>query len=96
MHFPPFGVRSADMQFPAWAVVAAAVVMAFPFGWAIGILVAYFIAGSNFGQLPAATVPIGIVAAIVFALWPSLKPSTRLAVMLLGTAMSVFVVRLLP
>jgi hypothetical protein len=84
------------MRFPSWALVAAAVVMAFPFGWGIGVLVAYLIAGSNFGQLPAATVPIGIVAAMVFALWPFLKPSTRLAVMLVGTAMFVFFVRLLP
>jgi hypothetical protein len=84
------------MRFPSWALVAAAVVMAFPFGWGIGVLVAYLIAGSNFGQLPAATVPIGIVAAMVFALLPFLKPSTRLAVMLVGTAMFVFFVRLLP
>jgi len=84
------------MQFPSWAMVASAVVMAFPFGWGLGVLVAYFMAGSNFGQLPAATIPIAIVAAIVFALWPSLKPSTRLAVLLVGTATFVFFVRLLP
>ncbi|MGH9805687.1 MAG: hypothetical protein ACRD9W_00220 [Terriglobia bacterium] len=70
----------------SWVTVAAAVVMAFPFGWGLGVFVAYLIAGSDFGQLPAVTVPLSIVAAVVFALWPSVKPSTRLTVLLAGTA----------
>jgi len=46
------------MQIPSWLIVGAAVVMALPFGWGLGLLVAYIVAGKNFGQLPAATVPL--------------------------------------
>jgi hypothetical protein len=60
-------------------------VLTLPFGWGLGLLVAYLIAGKNFGQLPAATVPLGIVAALVFAFWPTVKASTRLAVMFGGS-----------
>ncbi len=74
------------MRIPPWVVVAAAVVMALPFGWGLGVLAAYILAGKNFGQLPAATVPLGIIAALAFALWPSLKPSTRLKVTFGGSA----------
>jgi len=74
------------MQTPSWATVAAAVVMALPFGWGLGLVAAYLIAEKNFGQLPAATVPLGILAALAFALWPSLRPSTRLKVTLGGSA----------
>jgi hypothetical protein len=73
------------MQIPSWITVVAAVVMAFPFGWGLGVVGAYVLGGKNFGQLPAATVPLGIVASIVFALWPSLTPSTRLKVMVAGS-----------
>jgi len=68
-----------------WVIVAVAVVLALPFGWGLGLLGAYLIAGKNFGQLPAATVPLSIVAALVFAFWPTLKPGTRLTVMLAGS-----------
>jgi type II secretory pathway component PulM len=37
------------------------------------------------GQLPVATVPLGIVASLAFALWPSLEARTRLTIMLGGT-----------
>ena len=75
------------MRIPSWGMVAAAVVMAFPFGWGLGVLTAYLLAGKDFGQLPVATVPLGIIAAIVFALSPSLKASTRLKILLAGTAL---------
>jgi hypothetical protein len=61
------------MQFPSWAVVTAAVVVAFPFGWGLGVKAAYLLAGPDFGQLPSLTVPVGIIAAIVFALMPLLS-----------------------
>lgn len=79
---------------PSSITIAGAVVLAFPFGWGLGVLAAYLIAGSDFGQLPAATVPIAIVASIAFALWPALKASTRLTVMLVGTALFVLLARL--
>lgn len=88
--------RSVPMRIPSWLMVAAAVVMALPFGWGLGVLVAYLIAGSDFGQLPAATVPLGIVAALVFALCPSIKASTRLATMVAGSVVLILFVRLLP
>ena len=70
---------------PSWLIVSAAVVLAFPFGWDVGVLSALLIGGRNFGQLPLLTVPLGIIAAIVFALWPSFKASTRFKVMLAGS-----------
>ena len=68
--------------------------LAFPFGWGLGVLAAYLIAGSDFGQLPAATIPIAIVASIAFALWSSVKARTRLTVMLVGTALFILLARL--
>ena len=73
------------MPVPSRVTIAAAVVMAFPFGWGLGALAAYVIAGRNFGQLPLVTVPLGILAAVVFALWPSFRPITRLKVTFGGT-----------
>src|SRR5262249_43942397 len=77
--------RARKMQIPAWLIVAAAVVLALPFGWGLGLLVAYVVAGKDFGQLPAA-VRLGLLAALAFALWPSFSPSTRLKVVFLGSA----------
>ena len=73
------------MQVPTWLIVAAAVVLALPFGWGLGLVAAYIVAGKNFGQLPAVTVPLGILAALAFAVWPSFRPSTRLKVTFVGS-----------
>jgi hypothetical protein len=78
---------------PSWVTVTAAVVMAFPFGWGVGVLAASILSGNNFGQLPAVTVPPGITASIVFALWPSFKASTRLKVMLAGSVIFILYAR---
>jgi hypothetical protein len=75
------------MQFPSWAIVAAAVVAAFPFGWSLGVTAAYLLAGPDFGQLPALTVPLGILAAIVFALSPLPSARKRLLIMVAGTGL---------
>lgn len=75
------------MRVARWATVAAAALMALPFGWGLGVFLAYVLAGRNFGQLPAATVPLSIVAALVFALWPSVDPGTRLGAMVAGAAL---------
>ena len=69
-----------------WLTVAAAVLLAIPFGWGLGVLAAYVVAGKEFGQLPMATVPLGIIGSIAFALWPSIRAGTRLAVMAAGCA----------
>jgi hypothetical protein len=60
------------MRIPSPILVTAAAVLALPAGWGLGVVVAYAIAGPDFGQLPALTVPISIIAAIVFALLPSI------------------------
>ena len=83
------------MRVPSWVIVAAAVAMALPFGWGLGVLAADLVAGKEFGQLPAATVPLGILAALVFALWPSIAPGTRLKVLSIGTFIVVLLGRLI-
>jgi hypothetical protein len=65
---------------------AACLLLALPFGWGAGVLAAYAIGGQDFGQLPVATVPLGILGAIVFSVWPSVETSTRLKIMCAGTA----------
>jgi ABC-type sulfate transport system permease subunit len=66
-------------------LVTAAVLVALPFGWGLGVFVAYLVAGRNFGQLPALTVLLGLVASIAFAVSPILTPGKRLTIMLVGT-----------
>jgi hypothetical protein len=73
------------MRVPSWMLVTAAVLVAFPFGWGLGVVVAYMVAGKNFGQLPALTVPIAIVGSLIFAFSPAFTPGMRLAIMLIGT-----------
>jgi hypothetical protein len=73
------------MRVPSWLLVMAAVIVALPFGWGLGVFVAYLIAGKNFGQLPALTVPLAIIGSIIFAFSPSFTPGMRLAIMLVGT-----------
>ena len=70
-------------------IVAAAVVMALPFGWGLGLLAAYLIAGKDFGQLPAATVPLGILGSVGFSLSPIAHPMTRLKILSAGAALFV-------
>ena len=65
-------------------IVAAAVVMALPFGWGLGLFAAYLIAGKDFGQLPAATVPLGILGSVGFSLLPIAQPMTRLKILTAG------------
>jgi hypothetical protein len=73
------------MRIPSWAMKTVAVIVAIPFGWAIGVLLAYLIAGREFGQLPVLTVPVGLVAGIVFALMPVLTTAKRIAIMVIST-----------
>jgi len=82
------------MRFPAWAVVTGAVIAALPFGWGLGVVVAYVIAGPEFGQLPVLTVPICLLASIVFALIPVLTPVKRLMILTIGTGLFILIGRL--
>jgi hypothetical protein len=68
-------------------IIAAAVLAALPFGWGLGVMAAYLLAGPDFGQLPALTVPLAIIAAIVFALSPVLSAPKRLLIMVAGTGL---------
>ncbi|HLH94733.1 MAG TPA: hypothetical protein VKW08_06400 [Xanthobacteraceae bacterium] len=77
------------MRTPSWIFVTAAVIVAFPFGWRLGLVLASLIAGRDFGQLPVLTVIIGLAASIAFAVAPILTPGIRLTIMLLGTAIFV-------
>ena len=83
------------MRIPSWVVTAAALVMALPFGWGLGVIAAFVVAGKEFGQLPVATVPLGIVASFVFALWQPIRAGVRLAVLVAGTVVFIAVARLL-
>ena len=65
--------------------------LALPAGWGLGVALAYAVAGPNFGQLPALTVPISILVAIVFALSPSIAAQTRLAILAAATGFFVLI-----
>jgi hypothetical protein len=79
------------MRFPRWAVVIAALMAALPFGWGLGVFVAFLIAGPDFGQLPALTVPVCILASIVFAILPVLPAATRLIILAIGTGLFILI-----
>jgi hypothetical protein len=71
--------------------VVAAVIMALPFGFSLGVLIAYAMAGPMIGQLPMLTIPIATIASIVFALVPWLSARARFAVMAAGTILFVLI-----
>ena len=73
------------MRVPSWVLVTAGVIVAFPFGWGLGVFMAFLIAGRDFGQLPALTVLVGLAASIAFAVSSILTPAIRLVIMLAGT-----------
>ena len=77
------------MRVPAWVLVTASVVAALPFGWGVGVLVAYLLTTGRIGQLPALTVPLAIIGSIGFAVSPWLTPGMRLTVLLVGTGVFV-------
>jgi hypothetical protein len=77
------------MRIPSALLVTAAVVLALPFGWGLGVLAAYAIAGPDFGQLPAGTVPIALIASVVFAVLPSISAKTRFTIIAAGAAVFV-------
>ena len=52
-----------------------------------GSVAAHLMAGHDFGQLLALTVPLCIVAAVAFALSPLLTPGKRLAILSIGTGL---------
>ena len=65
--------------------ILACLLLVPPFGWMVGVVLAIVLTGGAIGQLPMVTIPIAILAALVFAVWPLVPVTTRLAVMSLGT-----------
>jgi hypothetical protein len=76
--------------------IILAALLAFPFGYLIGVVFAYLIAGPEMGVLPVATIPPALIAALAIAFWPSLPPERRLAINGLGTVILWMVIGLLP
>jgi hypothetical protein len=60
-------------------------VLAIPVGWTVGVLVAALLTFGKIGQLPLLTVPAGIVAALIYALWRPIEPSMRSKVLTIGS-----------
>jgi hypothetical protein len=84
-------------RIPSWIPVIGAVIFALPFGWGLGVLAATIIVGgSNFGQLPLMTVPLGLVAAVVFALTTSINPWARFTTTAVGTVLFLLAGSMLP
>jgi hypothetical protein len=77
------------MVIPRWVTVALAIVAAIPFGWGLGVVVAYLLLGPEFGVFPALTIPLCSVVAIVFAVMPRFSAALRLAI-LVGGAVAFF------
>lgn len=75
------------MGIPSKAITAAAITAAVPCGWALGVLAARLIAGPDFGVLPAATIPLGILAAMSLALSSRLGVWTRFAILVFTTGL---------
>jgi hypothetical protein len=88
------------MPLPSWALRAAAVLTVLPFGcllgvlfWLLAIPLVLLIAGRDFPawrcvhEVPAYTFPLGIAAAIAFALSPVLSAGKRLTIMVIGTGL---------
>ena len=76
--------------------IVLAAVLAFPFGYFVGVVLAYLIAGPDMGVLPVATIPPALIAALAIAFWPSLPPERRLAINGIGTVALWMVIGLLP
>jgi hypothetical protein len=79
------------MRISSIILTIAAVLLALPFGWGLGVTLAYVIAGEDFGQLPAGTVPVALIASVAFAVWPSIPAKIRCAAMAAGTAAFVLI-----
>jgi hypothetical protein len=77
------------MRSNAWFTVGAALA-ALPTGYCAGLLAAVALAGGlSFGQAPLLTVPLGLLAAMAFALVPILPARTRFTIMAVAAIVSV-------
>jgi hypothetical protein len=70
---------------PRTFVVLAALVVAIPCGWLLGVGAAELLLGRDFGVFPVITIPLGLIAAVTFALMSRINPGVRLAVLAAGS-----------
>ena len=68
-----------------WLLIGLALVAALPFGWMLGVFLAFLLLGSNMGVFPVLTIPLGWAAGFAVALVRWADPAVRLAVLAAGT-----------
>ena len=59
--------------------------VAIPCGWLLGVGAAELLLGRDFGVFPVITIPLGLIAAVTFALMSRINPGVRLAVLAAGS-----------
>jgi hypothetical protein len=70
-------------------LILAAVLAALPCGYCFGIVAAFLMAGGpDIGRAPLLTVPVGMLAAVLFALLPFVRAQTRFTTMVIGAIVS--------
>jgi hypothetical protein len=74
-----------------FVLVVGCCLLAIPAGWTVGLAVAVLLTFGRIGQLPLLTVPAGIVAAVIYALWHPIEPSRRLKTLAIGSGIGVVV-----
>jgi hypothetical protein len=79
------------MRVPRWLIVTAAVIMALPFGWGLGLALAELAVGRDVGVLPALTIPFAVAGSIAFAVMPAATPVMRLLIMTAGAVLFLIV-----
>ena len=67
------------------AIVLTALAVAIPCGWLLGVGAAEVVLGRDFGVFPVITIPLGLIAAVTFALMSRINPGLRLAVLAGGS-----------
>ena len=55
------------------------------------MIVAALLTFGKIGQLPLLTVPAGILAALIYALWRPIEPAQRLKVLTIGSGIGVVI-----
>jgi hypothetical protein len=79
--------KEGAMRVPSWVIVTAAVIMAVPFGWGLGVVLAMLAVGRDVGVLPAGIIPFAIAGSIWFARSSAIPPLVRLATLAAGTVL---------
>jgi len=73
------------------AIVLTALAVAIPCGWLLGVGAAEVVLGRDFGVFPVITIPLGLIAAVTFALMSRINPSLRLAVLAGGVRRAILI-----